>query len=126
MSSDVVEKKYKSISIPEELFSEIQRYIDENKQLGYSSVAEFIKEACRVKLAYFKNSEPFVRADKLLEEKPKQSNEELRKAIAALDTAEDKIMQLIQAKAKAGEVCEVEDDIRLLLRKAKQALRGEN
>lgn len=85
-----------------------------------------------------KPEEELVRADQLADLKKhgitedeakhitKKSSENVEKAETAIEAAEEMLMQLIQAKAKAGEVCEVEDDIRLLLRKAKQFLRGEN
>ena len=43
--------KYSTISVPRELHDELQRKIKNDPQLGYSSIAEFCKEAIRVHLS---------------------------------------------------------------------------
>ncbi|GEM_PF-5504374 len=40
-------QKYKNINLPIELVDEIDEHIEENPQKGYSSRAEFAKEAIR-------------------------------------------------------------------------------
>ncbi len=40
--------KYSTISVPKELHDELQRMVAEKPELGYSSIAEFCKEAIRV------------------------------------------------------------------------------
>jgi len=40
--------KYSTISLPKELYDKLQRFIEENPELGYSSVADFCKEAIRL------------------------------------------------------------------------------
>lgn len=42
--------KYSTISVPRELHDELQRKVKNNPRLGYSSIAEFCKEAIRVHL----------------------------------------------------------------------------
>lgn len=39
--------RYKNINLPIELVEEIDRYIKQNPEMGYSSRAEFAKEAIR-------------------------------------------------------------------------------
>ena len=39
--------KYVNLSIHEDMANRIQRIIDENPELGYSSIADFIKSAIR-------------------------------------------------------------------------------
>ncbi len=42
-------KRYRTVSLPEELFEKIEAVI-ESKEYGYSSVTEFIKELVRERL----------------------------------------------------------------------------
>jgi len=44
-------EKYTTISLPSEFHARLSRFIKENPQLGYGSVAEFAKEAIRLRLA---------------------------------------------------------------------------
>jgi hypothetical protein len=41
---------YTKVSIPKELSDKIERYIVDNPDLGYKSIAEFVKEAIRAQL----------------------------------------------------------------------------
>ena len=43
-------RSYKGITLPEEMIEEIKKVIEAHPELGYSSVAEFVKEAIRSKL----------------------------------------------------------------------------
>jgi len=45
-----MEKRYRTISIPEEMFKQIEKVVKEKPELGYSSVADFVKNAIREKL----------------------------------------------------------------------------
>ena len=45
-------KKYRNLSMPAEFISEIERFIKERPELGYSSMSEFVKAATR---AYMNN-----------------------------------------------------------------------
>jgi len=40
-------KGYRHISIPEDVFLEVKRFIAEHPELGYRSVSEFVKDAIR-------------------------------------------------------------------------------
>lgn len=41
---------YKAVTLPEPLILEIEKFIKENPNLGYGSIAEFIKDAIRTKI----------------------------------------------------------------------------
>ncbi len=76
---------YKGITLPKEMVDEIKRVIAENPELGYSSVAEFVKDAIREKITEIRklyskpqesikpstNSEPKVEEVKLTPEQEK-------------------------------------------------------
>ena len=42
--------KYRTLSIPEELYDEVEEYIKKHPEKGYAGVTEFFKEALRDKL----------------------------------------------------------------------------
>jgi len=46
--------KYSTISLPRKLYNELQKLIKENPQLGYGSVADFCKEAIRMRVKEIK------------------------------------------------------------------------
>lgn len=43
-------KKYRGLSLPEELVNIIENYIRENPTAGYTSIADFVAEAVRLRL----------------------------------------------------------------------------
>lgn len=44
--------KYRNLSLPTEMVEEIERYISEHPELGFSSIAEFIKFSVRAYLEF--------------------------------------------------------------------------
>jgi len=54
--------EYVNLSIPKDMIQKIQKIIDENPELGYSSVADFIKNAIR-EYAYFRENDSPSSAD---------------------------------------------------------------
>jgi len=50
-------KGYRGVNLPEEMVEEIERLIKRRKDLGYQSIAEFVKEAVRKRLEEIKKSE---------------------------------------------------------------------
>jgi metal-responsive CopG/Arc/MetJ family transcriptional regulator len=42
--------KYRTLSIPEDLYTEVEEYIRRHPEKGYAGVTEFFKEALRDKL----------------------------------------------------------------------------
>jgi len=63
-----------SVILPPELLNEIQSFIESNKQLGYSTREEFIRDAVRFKLGFLKGQYECV-------EIPKEEYEKLQQAI---------------------------------------------
>jgi len=43
-------RRYRGISIPAQMFEEVEKIIKEKPELGYKTVTEFIKNAIREKL----------------------------------------------------------------------------
>jgi Arc/MetJ-type ribon-helix-helix transcriptional regulator len=83
-----------SVMLPPELLSEIENFIDENKQLGYTTREELIREAVRFKLGTLKGQSECI-------EVPKEDYEKLQQAVQDLDTgflsADDFIEQQIRS-----------------------------
>jgi len=68
-------EKYTTISLPYEFHERISRFIKENSYLGYGSVAEFAKEAIRIRLADVK-ADAAILALRELRDKPYKNWEE--------------------------------------------------
>lgn len=47
MPKDSKRYKYKTVTLPEPLLDDINKFIDDNPELGYGSATEFIKDASR-------------------------------------------------------------------------------
>jgi Arc/MetJ-type ribon-helix-helix transcriptional regulator len=82
-----------SVSLPPELLNETQTFIETNRQLGYTSREEFIRDAVRTQLRFVKDQYTYV-------EIPKDEYEKLQQALTDLDTeylsADDFINQQIR------------------------------
>ncbi|MCW4008965.1 MAG: ribbon-helix-helix domain-containing protein [Candidatus Bathyarchaeota archaeon] len=63
-----------SVILPSELLNEIQGFVDANKQLGYSTKEEFIRDAIRFRLGFLKGQYECV-------EIPKEEYEKLQQAV---------------------------------------------
>jgi hypothetical protein len=48
-------EKYTTISIPHNFHKELVEFIQEYPEMGYSSVAEFVKESVRIRIAEVRN-----------------------------------------------------------------------
>ena len=68
-----------SVSLPPELLNETQNFVEANRQLGYTSREEFIRDAIRTQLRFIKDQYTYV-------EIPKEENEKMQQAIHDLDT----------------------------------------
>jgi Arc/MetJ-type ribon-helix-helix transcriptional regulator len=83
-----------SVMLPPELLVEIENFIDANKNLGYTTREELIREAIRFKLNSLKGQCEYV-------EVPKEDYEKLQQAVRDLDTgflsADDFIEQQIRS-----------------------------
>ena len=68
-----------SVMLPPELLLEIENFIDTNKNLGYTTREELIREAIRFKLNSLKGNCEYI-------EIPKEDYEKLQQALQDLDT----------------------------------------
>ncbi len=82
-----------SISLPSELLNETQNFVEANRQLGYTSREEFIRDAIRTQLRLIKDQYALV-------EVPKEEYEKMQQALKEMDTeflsADDFINQQIR------------------------------
>ena len=51
-------KGYRQVSIPDEFYKEIEKFIKTNAKEGYTSLAEFVKVAIREKIDRWKKENP--------------------------------------------------------------------
>jgi hypothetical protein len=68
-----------SVILPPELLNETQSFIDENKQLGYTTREELIRDAIRYRLRFLKDQYEYI-------EIPMEEYEKLQQAIHDMDT----------------------------------------
>ncbi|MBM4400336.1 MAG: hypothetical protein FJ045_00095 [Crenarchaeota archaeon] len=68
-----------SVILPPELLNEIQSFIEENKQLGYTTREEFIRDAIRYRLRFLRDQYEYI-------EIPVEEYEKLQQAIQDMDT----------------------------------------
>jgi metal-responsive CopG/Arc/MetJ family transcriptional regulator len=68
-----------SVNLPPQLLNETQTFIETNRNLGYTSREEFIRDAIRTQLRFAKD-------DNTIIEVPKNEYERLEQAIKDLDT----------------------------------------
>lgn len=68
-----------SVILPPELLNETQNFIETNKQLGYTTREEFIRDAIRFRLRTLNNQFEYV-------EIQKEDHEKLQQAIQDMDT----------------------------------------
>jgi hypothetical protein len=102
---------------PPELLLEIENFIEANKNLGYTTREELIREAMRFKLNSLKGQYEYV-------EVPKEDYEKLEQALRDLDTgflsADDFVEQQIEF---AGETRTMAETERLLTKRQASTLR---
>jgi Arc/MetJ-type ribon-helix-helix transcriptional regulator len=67
-----------SVILPPELLNEIQGFIEENKQLGYTTREEFIRDAIRYRLRFLRDQYEYI-------EIPMEEYEKLQQAIRDMD-----------------------------------------
>ena len=68
-----------SVILPPELLNETQNFIEANKQLGYTTREEFIRDAIRYRLRFLKDQYEYI-------EIPMEEYEKLQQAIRDMDT----------------------------------------
>jgi hypothetical protein len=68
-----------SVILPQELLTQTQAFIEENKHLGFTTKEEFIRDAIRFRLSWFKQEWQYI-------EIPKELYETLEDALKEMDT----------------------------------------
>jgi hypothetical protein len=68
-----------SVKLPSELLAEIENFIEENKQLGFTTREEFMRDAARWRLKLFRENTKYV-------EVPKDKYERLKTALKEMNT----------------------------------------
>jgi Arc/MetJ-type ribon-helix-helix transcriptional regulator len=68
-----------SVILPQELLTQTQNFIEENKHLGFTTREEFIRDAIRFRLAWLSQENEYV-------EVPKEQYESLAEAIKEMNT----------------------------------------
>jgi hypothetical protein len=68
-----------SVILPQELLTQTQNFIEENKQLGFTTREEFIRDAIRFRLNWLKQQNEYL-------EIPKEQYEQLNQAIKQMNT----------------------------------------
>ena len=51
-------KGYRQVSLPENFYSDMENFIAHHPELGYTSVAEFVKASVREKIEKWKKENP--------------------------------------------------------------------
>jgi hypothetical protein len=98
-----------SVKLPSELLAEIENFIEENKRLGYTTREEFIRDAARWRLKFFKGNYEFVEIprDKYerLELAVKEMNTPYRSALDLIHSKIDKVLEKYDEWLKGKEEC---------------------
>ena len=74
-----------SVNLPPELLNETQTFIETNRQLGYTSREEFIRDAIRTQLRFIKDQYTFVEISKEEYEKVQQALQDLNTEFLSVD-----------------------------------------
>jgi len=82
-----------SVILPPELLTETENFIDTNKQLGFTTREEFIRDAIRVRLRFLKDQYEYI-------EIPKEVHEKLQQAIRDMDTPFQNINDFIDQQIR--------------------------
>ncbi|MCW4005685.1 MAG: hypothetical protein NWF04_03695 [Candidatus Bathyarchaeota archaeon] len=77
-----------SVTLPPELLNETQNFIENNRQLGYTTREEFIRDAIRYRLQYLKNDIEYI-------EIQKEEYDRLEQAIRDLNTPFESVEDFI-------------------------------
>lgn len=83
-----------SVILPQELLTQTQNFIEENKHLGFTTKEEFIRDAIRFRLTWFKQEYEYL-------EMPREQYETLDAALREMNTPCRTVEDFISAQAKA-------------------------
>jgi Arc/MetJ-type ribon-helix-helix transcriptional regulator len=82
-----------SVILPEELLTQIQNFMEENKQLGFTTREEFIRDAIRFRLTWFSQENEYV-------EIPREQYDLLNEAIKEMNTSYRNVEDFINIQIK--------------------------
>jgi hypothetical protein len=82
-----------SVILPQELLTQTQAFIEENKHLGFTTKEEFIRDAIRFRLSWFKQEWEYI-------EMPKELYETLEDALKEMDTPFRTVEDFMNTQAK--------------------------
>jgi metal-responsive CopG/Arc/MetJ family transcriptional regulator len=82
-----------SVILPQELLTQTQSFIDENRQLGYTTKEEFIRDAIRFRLSWLKKEYEYI-------EMPTEQYEILGEALKEMDTPYRSVEEFINTQTR--------------------------
>jgi hypothetical protein len=82
-----------SVILPEELLTQTQSFIEENKQLGYTTKEEFIRDAIRFRLTWLKQEYEYI-------EMPKEQYDMLEEALRQMSAPYRSVEDFVNSQAK--------------------------
>ena len=82
-----------SVILPQELITQTQNFIEENKQLGYTTKEEFIRDAIRFRLTWLKKEYEYI-------EIPREQYDTLEEALKEMNTPYRSVEDFINTQTK--------------------------
>ena len=82
-----------SVVLPEELLTQIQNFMEENKQLGFTTREEFIRDAIRFRLTWLSQENEYV-------EIPREQYDLLNEAVKEMNTSCGNVEDFINIQIK--------------------------
>ena len=82
-----------SVILPQELLTQTQSFIEENRQLGYTTKEEFIRDAIRFRLSWLKKEYEYI-------EMPKEQYDTLGEALKEMNTPYRSVEDFIDTQTK--------------------------
>jgi len=82
-----------SVILPQELITQTQSFIEENRQLGYTTKEEFIRDAIRFRLSWLKKEYEYI-------EMPKEQYDTLGEALKEMDTPYRSVEDFIDTQTR--------------------------
>lgn len=82
-----------SVILPQELITQTQSFIEENRQLGYTTKEEFIRDAIRFRLSWLKKEYEYI-------EMPKEQYDTLAEALKEMNTPYRSVEDFIDTQTK--------------------------
>jgi metal-responsive CopG/Arc/MetJ family transcriptional regulator len=82
-----------SVILPQELLTQTQSFIEENRQLGYTTKEEFIRDAIRFRLSWLKKEYEYI-------EMPKEQYDTLGEALKEMNTPYRSVEDFIDTQTR--------------------------